>query len=401
MEKIDYWILFGACGLVIGYYKANLRFSYWKFYIMFNKIILYLKHFDWILFTAVLLLVCFGLAEIYSVALGQAAVNLLNFKKQILFIFIGFILLFIFAFFDYHNLRNYSNYLLILGIILLISVLLFGRIIRGTKSWFYIGVFGFQPVEFIKLVLILFFARYLSSVSIKVNQLKHLFITASSLIIFMALVLAQPDFGSSLILFLSWLSLIIVAGINKKYIIVIILTLAILFTGSWFFIFKDYQKQRVITFLNPRLNQFDQGYNAAQALIAVGAGRITGRGLGFGSQSQLKFLPEAQTDFIFAVSAEELGFLGVILILVFFGIFFYRCLYYLRKINDNFGTFFILGSLLLIFIEMFINIAMNIGLLPVVGISLPFLSYGGSALVINLIMVGVIESIIIRSKINY
>jgi len=371
------------------------------FYIMYNKIILYLKHFDWILFTAVLLLVCFGLAEIYSVALGQTSVNLLNFKKQILFVIIGLVLLFVFAFFDYHNLRNYSNYLLILGVILLVAVLFFGHTIRGTKSWFYIFGFGFQPVEIIKLVLLLFIARYLSAVSLKINQLKHLLVTAAGVVIFMVLVLLQPDFGSSLILFFFWLAIMTAAGIDKKYIIVIILTISLIFTGSWFFLFKDYQKQRVITFLNPGLNQFNQGYNAAQALIAIGAGRIMGRGLGFGSQSQLKFLPEAQNDFIFAVSAEELGFLGVILILVFFGVFFYRCLYHLRRINDNFGTFFILGALLLIFIEMFINIAMNTGLLPVVGISLPFLSYGGSALIVNLIIVGIIENIIIKSKMNY
>jgi rod shape determining protein RodA len=335
------------------------------------------------------------------VALGQLAVNLLNFKKQIFSIVSGLILLFIFAIIDYHNLRNYSNYFYILGVITLIGVFLFGQTIRGTKSWFYLAGFGFQPVEFIKLILILFLARYLSSTSFKINQPKHLFITALGVIIFIVLILVQPDFGSALILFLAWLVLITLAGFNKKYIISIILTLLIILLGSWFLLFKDYQKQRIITFLNPRANQFNQGYNAAQALIAVGAGGMMGRGIGFGSQTQLKFLPEAQTDFIFAVSAEELGFLGVIFILLFFSIFFYRCLYYLRRLNDNFGIFFILGAASLIFIEMFINIGMNIGLLPVIGISLPFLSYGGSAMVFNLIMVGVIESIIIRSKMSY
>jgi rod shape determining protein RodA len=145
----------------------------------------------------------------------------------------------------------------------------------------------------------------------------------------------------------------------------------------------------------------DQGYNVAQAIIAVGAGGIRGRGIGFGSQSQLKFLPESQNDFIFAVVCEELGLLGAFLVIFFFAVFFYRCFASLRKIKNNFGVFFIIGAACLIFIEMFINIGMNIGILPVVGISLPFLSYGGSAMIANMIIVGVMQSIIIRSRVNY
>jgi rod shape determining protein RodA len=195
--------------------------------------------------------------------------------------------------------------------------------------------------------------------------------------------------------------MIALVGFNKKYFLIIFLGLAVIFAGSWYFVFQDYQKQRINTFLNPSFNPLSQGYNVSQAIIAVGAGGIIGRGLGFGSQSQLKFLPEAQTDFIFAVIAEELGFTGVLLILLFFGIFFYRALYHLKRINNDFGIYFILGSISLIFIEMFINIGMNLGFLPVIGISLPFVSYGGSGLVSSLMLVGVMESIVIRSKINY
>lgn len=368
---------------------------------MFNKIILYLKNFDWILFTSVLLLVCFGIVELYSIALGQGEIDLLNFKKQILFVVVGIIMLFVFSFFNYHSLRSYSNYFYLLGLILLVSVLFFGQTIRGTRGWFSIAGFGLQPVEFIKLILVLFLARYFSSASLKSNPTKHLVITGISVALFIALVLAQPDFGSALILFLLWLAMISLVGFRKKYFIVIILIIFLIMAGSWSFLFKDYQKQRVLTFFNPASSPLDQGYNIAQAIIAVGAGGLSGRGLGFGSQSQLKFLPEAQTDFIFAVIAEELGFLGIVLVLILFFIFFYRCLVNLKRINNNFAVFFILGVVSLIFIEMFINIGMNIGILPVIGISLPFLSYGGSAMLSSLILVGIIESIIIRSKINY
>ncbi len=368
---------------------------------MFGKLTIYFKHFDWVLFASVLLLVCIGLAEIYSVALGQSAIDLLNFKKQVGFVSLGIVLLFFFAFFDYYNLRSYSNYFMLAGVLVLVAVLIFGNTIRGTKGWFSFAGFGLQPVEFIKVILIIFLARYFSSASLKAKPLKHLLISFGGILLFLVLVLAQPDFGSSLILFSIWLAMIAFAGFNKKYFIVIFLILALTMTCSWFCFFKDYQKERIKTFLNPSFEPLNQGYNISQAIIAIGAGGLTGRGLGFGSQSQLKFLPEAQTDFIFAVVAEELGFLGAFLVLLFFCIFFWRCLSHLRKIKNDFAVFFILGASSLIFIEMFINIAMNMGLLPVIGISLPFLSYGGSAMVSNLVLVGVIESIVVRNNINY
>jgi len=342
------------------------------------------------------------LAAIYSVALGQGAIDLLNFKKQIFFVIIGLLLLFCLAFLDYHLLRNYSNYFFILAVILLLGVLVFGQTIHGTKGWFNIGSFGLQPIEFVKFVLILFLARYFSSVSIKTNPLKHILLTGSGLSIFLVLVLAQPDFGSGLILFLFWLAMITLIGLNKRYLLSMVLIIVAIIAGTWLFFFKDYQKERIITFLNPSFSDsLDQSYNISQAIIAVGSGRLTGRGIGFGSQSQLKFLPEAQTDFIFAVIAEESGFIGVCLVISFFAIFFYRCIHHLKKINNDFGIFFILSATCLLFIEMFINIGMNIGVLPVVGTSLPFLSYGGSAMISSLMLVGVAESIIIRSKINY
>jgi len=368
---------------------------------MFSRLLLYLKNFDWVLFASVFLLACFGLAEIYSVSLGKGGADLLNFKKQIFFIILGVFLLFLFAFLDYHSLRNYSPYLYILGAGLLILVLIFGRTIRGTRGWFYFGNFSFQPVEFVKIVLLLFLARFFSNMSRQIRPLKHLILSGLGVLFFIILVLAQPDFGSALILLALWLIFLLIAGFNKKYFLIIGLILAISLSSLWIFSFQDYQKQRIITFLNPAFNPLDQGYNVSQAIIAVGAGRLTGRGIGFGSQSQLKFLPEAQNDFIFAVVAEELGFLGISLIILFFAVLFSRCLLNLKKINNDFGVFFVLGVLGLLFIQMFINIGMNIGLLPVVGISLPFLSYGGSAIISSFILIGILESIIIRSKINY
>ena len=366
-----------------------------------RKIKLYLKKFDWVIFSSVILLACFGLIEIYSVALGQETLNLLNFQKQIFFIILGIILLFIFAFIDVHWINSHSKYIYILGVLLLVLVLLFGHTVRGTRGWFHLAGFSLQPVEFIKIIMIIFLSRFFSRIGSGVKDFKALFVSGVGALILVGLVLLQPDFGSALILFSIWIFMLFVAGFPKKYFIILGAVLIVVSFVLWSFLFQDYQKNRILTFLEPTNNSLSDGYNISQAIIAVGSGGLTGRGVGFGSQSQLKFLPEAQNDFIFAVISEELGFLGVSLIITFFLIFFMRLFLNLKKINNDFGIFFILGSLGLIFVQMFINIGMNVGIMPVVGISLPFISYGGSAMLANFIIIGIIENIIIKSKINY
>ncbi|OGF28573.1 rod shape-determining protein RodA [Candidatus Falkowbacteria bacterium RIFOXYB2_FULL_34_18] len=366
-----------------------------------NKLFAYLKNFDWILFVAVLLLVCFGLAEIYSIALSKGDISLLNLKKQFLFAVIGIVLLFLLSFFDFYNLQSYNVHIYIVGIVVLVIVLVLGTTVRGTTGWFEFGIFRIQPVEFIKLILIVFLARYFSGISININPLKHLIFSGLGTGVFVFLILKQPDFGSAFILCVLWVLMVVIAGFKKRYIAGIVMIFFLVFASGWLFFFKDYQKNRILTFINPTENSLDEGYNINQAIIAIGSGGVTGRGIGFGSQSQLKFLPEAQNDFIFAVIAEELGFLGVCFVVLFFLVLFSRLIINTRNINNDFGIFFLLGAMSLLFIEMFINIGMNIGLLPVVGISLPFLSYGGSSLLASLALVGMAESIIIRSKIKY
>lgn len=353
---------------------------------------------DWLMISAVVLLIAFGLAEIYSVSLGRGGVDILNFKKQLWFVGIGLVSMFTLALFDYHTLRSFGGFFYVFGIILLLVVLVFGKVINGTRGWFYIFGLGIQPVELIKFFLVLFLARYFSSNQLKTQPLKHLFLSGLSALFFFALVAMQPDFGSALLLFMIWLTIVVLAGMEKKYLAFMAVGLAIMGVLAWSFYFQEYQKQRILTFVNPSSNAMAQGYNVAQAIIAVGSGGMFGRGIGFGSQSQLKFLPESQTDFIFAVISEELGFMGVALVLLFFAVFLIRCLLAVRKVNNDFGIYFILGAASLIFIETFINIAMNIGLLPVIGIALPFVSYGGSSIIANLMFLGVIQSIIIRSK---
>jgi rod shape determining protein RodA len=368
---------------------------------MFSRLKAHFSQFDWLIIATILLLVSFGLLEIYSIALGQGSLDLFNFHKQIIFISVGLVVLIIFSFIDYYFLRSLSRYLFFAGILFLISVLIFGDMIRGTKGWFNIAGFALQPVEFIKIILIIFLSDYFTSLATKVKTTRHFLVSLAYTLIFIFLVLLQPDLGSALILLGIWLVLIIAADFNLKYFLIIGLSAILLFSSAWFFFFQDYQKQRIINFASPGTNSLDSGYNISQSVIAIGSGGLIGKGVGFGSQSQLKFLPEAQNDFIFAVIAEELGFLGVILILSFYSLLFWRCFRAIRKINSDFGIYFLIGAAGLIFIQMFINIGMNLGIMPIVGLSLPFVSYGGSSLLSLMIIMGIMQNIIIKSKISY
>ena len=369
---------------------------------MLNRFKTHFYNFDWILLAAVILLISFGLIEIYSVSLGSGELNnLLNFRKQLIFAGLGIFLLFFFSFVDYYFLRSLNRYLYIFGVLLLIAVLIFGDTIRGTKGWFNFAGFSLQPVKFVKIILIIFLANYFSNLATKIKTKKHFIVSAAYTLILAGLVMLQPDFGSALILIAIWLILIMAADFNLKYFAIIGVISALLFTYAWFFFFEDYQRNRILNFINPASNSLESGYNISQAIISIGSGGLTGKGVGFGSQSQLKFLPEAQNDFIFAVIAEELGFLGVVLVLFFYFLLFFRVFRVIRKVNNDFGIFFLIGALGLIFIQMFINIGMNLGILPVVGLSLPFISYGGSSLLSLMIIIGIVQNIIIKSKTSY
>lgn len=362
---------------------------------MFKKILFFLKQIDWFLLGPIIVLVCFSLAEIYSISLGQSGADLLFFRKQIIFVIIGIILYFVLSTFDFHHFFSYSNYLYVIGIVILISVLIFGQTINGTRGWFSILGFGLQPVELIKIILIICLARYFSKGSVSIRPLRHFLISGSAVAFCILLVLAQPDFGSAALLFAIWLVFVAAVGFEKKYLIFIGVGLVIMFAIAWQFVFKDYQRERLVSFLQP--SAASTHYNVRQAIIAVGAGGLYGRGLGFGSQSQLKFLPEANTDFIFAVIAEELGLIGVLMVIGCFALILYRLISFLPHIRNYFGSLIIIGGVGLIFIEMFINIGMNIGILPVIGIPLPFVSYGGSALLAHLGLAGIMQNIISRS----
>ncbi len=358
----------------------------------------FLRQFDWFLFAAVFALVLMGLAAIYSVALSQVSADFIFVKKQVLALVIGSVFFGLFALSNYRLLRSYSLVLYVIGILLLIGVLIFGTTVRGTTGWFSMAGFSFQPVELMKIILVIVLARYFSERARRRLGWREILESGALTALPAGLVLFQPDLGSALVLIALWGVVVIVAGIRKLQLLILAVGFSLVSVLSWFWVLAEYQKARIMTFLTPASDPLGQGYNVMQAIIAIGSGGWFGRGLGFGSQSQLKFLPEAQTDFIFAVIAEELGFFGVLLVLVAFAFLMARILRLIKLASDNFTSYLLLGIGTVIFFQFLVNIGMNLGLLPVTGIALPLVSYGGSSLLMVLIMVGIVESIALRTR---
>jgi len=356
-----------------------------------------LRKFDWVLFGAVFLLLVLGFTALYSVSLGQEPLDFSNLKKQIIFALVGILVLFVATFFNYSAYRMYSRYLYLVSIFLLVAVLLFGSTVRGTTGWLSVFGFRFQPVELVKIALILFLARFFAHRYQQFQEVRHIVVSVVGTIILVILVLMQPDTGSAAVLFGIWLIVLILSGIRLRYLMIMGLILGIILTSLWGGALKDYQKDRVMTFLDPSLDPLGSGYNVTQAIIAVGSGGLMGRGLGFGSQSQLKFIPESQTDFVFAVVAEELGFLGVALMLSLWILIFYRLIKAAKRARDDFGMYMILGVTAMLFIHLIVNVGMNMGMLPVTGISLPFMSSGGSFLLTCLFVIGMVESVVVHT----
>jgi cell division protein FtsW (lipid II flippase) len=275
--------------------------------------------------------------------------------------------------------------------------LFFGQTIRGARGWYEVGGFSFQPVEFMKAATIVMLASYFSRHTKNYFGWKETFESFGIVLLPVVIILMQPDFGSAAILMGIWIILTLFAGMPLKHFLLLCMFGVVLFVIAWFGLFAPYQKARIATFLHPTADPLGQGYNVAQAVIAIGAGGVFGRGLGFGTQSQLKFLPESQTDFIFAVIAEELGFIGVTLLLGMMTLFFLRMQRLIRLSRDNFTSYLLLGIVSVVFLQVLVNIGMNLGIFPVTGIGLPFVSYGGSSLIFFIFFVGVIESIAIRT----
>lgn len=361
----------------------------------------HIKKFDWLLIGSVLTLCTMGILVLFGIDKGSEGSNFFN--RQIIFLGLGISVMFLVSFLDCRIFRNYSAIFLILYFLLLallVGVLFFGRNIRGTVGWFVVGGLRFEPVEFAKLVIILVLAKYFSGRHVEMFRIRHIIASAIYVFVPIGLVLFQPDLGSAMILATVWLGTVILSGIKLRHLIIVLLCGAALALLAWGLALKPYQKERVLTFLNPTKDPLGYSYSLIQSKIAIGSGGIWGKGLGRGSQGQLNFLPEKQTDFIFALLAEEWGLAGVLFMLAVFLLFFWRLTKIALACDNNFFRLFTAGFTLMIFAQTFINVGMDLGLMPITGISLPFLSYGGSNLLVNFLALGVILNIVTQTKLR-
>lgn len=352
----------------------------------------FLKRIDWLLLFFVLPIVAAGLTVMKSFSPLEG--NNVFFEKQLIWVAISLIIFFIFSMIDYRFLKRtdvlMTLFLFLSGILVVLFVL--GAVSHGAQSWFDFGSFSFQPADMMKLVLILILAKYFSRRHVEIKNIKHIFVSGLYAIIPFGLVLLQPDFGSAIIIFLIWFGMTLVSGISKKHLLTLMFIGILVFGLFWAFIFAPYQKARVVNFINPMADIHGTGYNAIQSTIAVGSGQITGKGLGFGTQSRLKFLPEYQTDFVFAAFSEEWGFIGAILVFLLYGLVIWRILYYASVGSSNFETLFAMGVAIFFMSHVLINVGMNLGIMPVTGITLPFMSYGGSHLLVEFTSLGILMS---------
>ncbi|MEI6042212.1 MAG: rod shape-determining protein RodA [bacterium] len=316
------------------------------------------------------------------------------FGRQLVWIIVALMAFFVSSKIDFRVLKRTSVIVVLYGLstLMLVALFVFGSISNGAKSWINVGLFSIQPSDPAKLILILLLAKYFSRRHMEIANIRHIIVSGAYTFIVFILVALHPDLGSAITIFAIWFGMVLFSGISKKHLAIVFLSGSLVFFGAWNLVFKEYQKNRIINFITPSADVRGSGYNARQAMITVGSGELFGRGIGYGTQSRLQFLPEYQTDFVFAAFAEEWGFVGVIILMSLFALIIARILYIASKGETNFEILFGVGLAIFFMSHLIINIGMNIGLMPVTGIPVPFMSYGGSHLVTEFVGLGLLMS---------
>lgn len=363
-----------------------------------NLIISHFKRFDWIIAVAAGLLALFGLLSIYSSSLHSG--DFTNFYKQSVFLGIGFFLLLGLSFFDWRLFRESSAFILILyfmSLAGLVGLYFFGSLNRGVRTWYNIGPITLDPIELLKPVLIVLLAKYFSSRHVAMYQIRHILLTGLYVGLPAILIFFQPNLGPCLVIFALWIGMLIVSGIKMRHFLILALCFLIILVLGWIFLMKDYQKARIMSFFVP-YDPLGVSWSQNQSRIAVGVGGIFGKGIGNGSQTQYGFLSEPQTDFIFAAISEEFGIFGVISLSLLMLLLLWRVTRAALRARDNFSRLFCAGFAVLMVAETAIHIGVNIGFLPIIGLPLPLVSYGGSNLIATFAILGVVEGIVVYSN---
>jgi rod shape determining protein RodA len=357
------------------------------------KFFSYCKKLDWIIVICALFLVIFGLLSIYSSSLAKG--DFLNFKKQIIFLIVGFFLMIFLSFFDWRILRENPYLILFLyffSLLTLAGLFYFAPEIRGTKSWYKLGFISFNPIEFTKIVLIILLAKFFSMRHIEMYRIRHILLSGFYVFLPSIFIFFQPDLGQVLILFFLWLAILIVSGIKIRHFLILCLCFFLILVFSWLFLLKDYQKERILSFLfsgDPLKTSWSQN----QAKIAIGSGGLFGQGFGKGPQVQYGFLPEPQTDFIFSALCEEFGFFGVLILFFLYSLLILRIIKIAIFSQNNFPRLFASGLAILLSLQIFVHVGMNLGILPIIGLPLPLVSYGGSSLISIFLALGILQNL--------
>jgi len=310
--------------------------------------------------------------------------------QQLIFSFLGFFVFFVVSALGYPFFRSFAVVLYLIILFFLLILPIFGETIRGSTRWIDFGFFRFQPSELAKPIIIIVLAWFFEKKD--ASSLKNILASFFLIFPYFFLIFKQPDLGNALIIFLIWVSIVFVSGLPLLWAVLSIISGIFLMPVFWFFL-AAYQKARIISFLNPTLDPLGTGYSILQSQIAIGSGQLFGRGFGRGTQSHLAFLPERQTDFIFATLSEELGLFGASILLLIFFILIIHILDVAKISKKRFPTHIAIGVATWILVQIFINVGMNLGIVPVTGITLPLISYGGSSLISTLFGLGIINSI--------
>ena len=344
---------------------------------------------EWSLLAIAAVLSCLGLLTMNTFGADSLA------PRQSVWLLLGIGVYLVLAHIDMRFLRRPQVILAVYGAILaLLVVLLFAtHPVMGARSWFSLGAISFQPADFMKVALIALLAKYFSRRHIEIAHIRHIMVSGFYAAMPMLLVLLQPDLGTAVILGSIWFGMVLVSGIPKKQVVVILALGCAAAAALWFGGLHEYQRARVVAFVNPAADIRGSGYNAYQATIAVGSGEWFGKGIGYGTQSKLRFLPQYETDFIFAAYAEEWGFVGVLFVISLYGLLLMRLITIARRSAINFDSLFTIGVAIMLLTHIVIHAGINVGLLPVTGTTIPFMSSGGSHLIMEFAALGVVASL--------
>jgi len=364
---------------------------------MFGKTALYAKDFDWFIVLLALAIALIGVVEIHSATQYDRAENF--YLKQIYRILIGLFLMVVVMSIDYHALAENVPYLYAASVVALVAVLLFGRSVSGSKSWISVGFFELQPSELVKVVVVIALARFLCE--IRSEHLATADILKASAIagLPILLVMLQPDLGSAMTFVPILIVGLFLGGLRPTWIVGAGI-LAVLAAGAGWYNLKAYQKERIYTFLEPERDPRGHGYHSIQSKIAVGSGGFWGKGIGEGSQTRLGFLPERHTDFIFSVVGEELGFAGAVTVLLLYLLIIWRAIQIAQTARDKLGIYLTMGAVSVLLFHILENVGMVVGIMPITGIPLPLLSYGGSSVMATFMLLGLIINVRMRRYVN-